>query len=268
MHVFPFVGEASLTDLKTKDMLSLAHRIEAKGTIETTRRVLQICSQVFRYAIACEYCEYDPTQNTRGALVTAKPGHFASLTHPADVALLLRSIDAYPQTIVRYAMQFSALTFCRPGEVRHAEWSEIDKNEWHIPEGKMKMKRPHIVPLATQTLALLDEIRLLTGHGQYVFPSSRAPNGDRPISDATVLVALRSMGYTKEQMTPHGFRHMASTLLNENGFNRDWIERQLAHVEGNSVRAAYNYAEYLPERRQMMQWFADYLDRLRGDVKG
>ncbi|MDR1516145.1 MAG: site-specific integrase [Synergistaceae bacterium] len=181
---------------------------------------------------------------------------------------LLRSIDAYPHPIVRYAMQFSALVFLRPGEVRHLEWAEIEGGEIRIPEKKMKMDRPHIVPLATQTIELLQKTQQLTGHGKYVFPSNRAPKGDRPMSENTVLVALRSMGYTNEQMTAHGFRHMASTLLNENGFNRDWIERQLAHVEGNSVRAAYNYAEYLPERRKMMQWFADYLDELRGNLKG
>jgi integrase len=160
-------------------------------------------------------------------------------------------------------MQLSALTFCRPGEIRHAEWSEISGDEWRIPAQKMKKKRVHIVPLSRQSLEVLEKVRVITGHGQYVFPSNRAPKGDRPMSDNTVLVALRSMGYTKEQMTAHGFRSMASTLLNENGFPPDHIERQLAHIEGNSVRAAYNYAEYLPERQKMMQWWADYLDKLR-----
>jgi integrase len=263
MHAFPFIGGKEIAKIKTAELLALARRIEAKGAAETTRKIVQTCAQVFRYAIACGYCDYDPTQALRGALAPVKPKHMASLTKPSDVAMLLRMIDAYPQPVVRYAMQFSAFTFCRPGEIRHAEWEEIDKNEWRIPKEKMKMKRPHIVPLASQTLLLLDKIRLLTGHGQYVFPSNRAPKGDRPMSENTVLAALRSMGYTKDQMTPHGFRSMASTLLNENGFNRDWIERQLAHVEGNSVRAAYNYAEHLPERRKMMQWWADYLDGLR-----
>jgi integrase len=264
MHVFPFIGESEIAKIKTAELLALARRIEAKGSIETARRVVQICSQAFRYATACGYCEYDPTQALRGALAAAKPSHLASITKPAEVGQLLRAIDAYPQGIVRMAMQFSALVFARPGEVRHAEWAEIGGSEWRIPGEKMKMKRPHIVPLAAQALSVLDKMRPLTGHGRYVFPSNRAPNGDRPMSDSTVLVALRSMGYAKDQMTPHGFRSMASTLLNENGFNRDWIERQLAHAEGNSVRAAYNYAEYLPERCGMMQWWADYLDGLRG----
>jgi integrase len=268
MHVFPFIGDSGMSELKPKDLLSVARRTEGMGAVETTRRVIQICGQVFRYAIACGHCEYDPTQPIQGALEPVRPGHFASLTRPADVAQLLRSIDAYPHAVVRYAMQFSALAFLRPGEVRHLEWAEIEGGEIRIPEKKMKMDRPHIVPLAAQTLDLLQKTRQLTGHGRYVFPSNRAPKGDRPMSENTVLVALRSMGYSKEQMTAHGFRHMASTLLNENGFNRDWIERQLAHVEGNGVRAAYNYAEYLPERRKMMQWFADYLDELKGDLKG
>jgi integrase len=192
-----------------------------------------------------------------------KVKHFASLTAPPDVAALMRAVDAYPQPVVRMAMRFSALTFVRPGEVRHAEWAEIHDGEWRIPDEKMKMKKTHIVPLARQTLELLDELRAFTGHGKYIFPSNRAPRGDRPMSENTVLAALRSMGYTKDQMTPHGFRSIAETLLNENGFNRDWIERQCAHSERNSVRAAYNYAEYLPERRRMMQWWADYLDELR-----
>jgi integrase len=199
----------------------------------------------------------------RGFIETPKPGHYASLTKPSDVALLLRAIDAYPHVIVREAMLFSALTFLRPGEVRRSEWMEIEGSEIHIPKEKMKMDRPHIVPLSRQSLELLDRLRPLTGHCGYIFPSARSPKGDRPMSENAVLAALRSMGFAKEQMTPHGFRHMASTLLNENGFNRDWIERQLAHSEGSGVRAAYNYAEYLPERRKMMQWWADYLDELR-----
>jgi integrase len=262
-HVFAHIGNADISAVTSKDVLSLIRQIEERGTIETARRVIQLCSQIFQYAVACEYREYDPTQSIHKALAASMVKHLASLTKPSDVAHLLRSINAYPHPIVRYAMQFSALVFLRPGEVRHTEWSEIAGNELRIPEQKMKMKRPHIVPLATQTLEVLDKLRPLTGHGKYVFPSNRAPRGNRPMSENTVLVALRAMGYTKDQMTPHGFRSMASTLLNENGFNRDWIERQLAHVEGNNVRAAYNYAEYLPERRRKMQGWADDLDELR-----
>jgi integrase len=196
MHILPFVGMLDIETIKSADILSIARRIEAKGTAETARRVIQICSQVFRYAIACEYCKYDPTQSIHGALMPASPGHFASLTKPADVALLLRSIDAYPQILVRCAMQFSALVFLRPGEVRHIEWSEIERDEIHLPEEKMKKKLPHIVPLSTQTINLLEKIRMISGHGKYVFPSSRTLNGNRPMSENTVLAALRSLGYT------------------------------------------------------------------------
>ena len=162
-------------------------------------------------------------------------------------------------------MMFQAYTFVRPGELRRAEWSEIDadKEEWRIPAEKMKMRRTHIVPLTLQSIAILDKIKPITGHGRFIFPSGRTPDGNRPMSENAVTASLRRMGFDKDEMTGHGFRSMASTLLNENGFNVDWIERQLAHVEGNSVRAAYNYAEYLPERRRMMQWWADYLDELK-----
>jgi integrase len=265
-HILPFIGDMGVAEISTADLLPLMRRLESAGKHEMARRVKQIISQVFRYGIIAGHCENDPTYALRGFLDAPQPRHYASLTKPAEVALLLRAIEVYPHTVVRCAMQFSALTFLRPGEIRRAEWSFIEGDELHIPSELMKMKRPHIVPLARQTLELLKSLFQLTGHGKYIFPSIRTPKGDRPMSDATVLVALRSMGYTKDQMTPHGFRHMASTLLNENGFNRDWIERQLAHVEGNSVRAAYNYAEYLPERRRMMQWWADYLDGLKNSV--
>jgi integrase len=261
-HILPFIGDAKIAGLTTADILPLMRRLSLMGKHEMSRRVKQIISQIFRFGIMTGRCENDPTYALRGFIDAPKPGHFASLTRPSDVARLLRAIDAYPHVIIREAMKFSALTFLRPGEVRRAEWSEIEETELRIPAERMKMDRPHIVPLAAQTLALLDGLRPLTGHGGYIFPSARAPRGDRPMSENAVLAALRSMGFAKDQMTPHGFRSMASTLLNENGFNRDWIERQLAHVPGG-VRAAYNYAEYLPERRKMMQWWADYLDTLR-----
>jgi integrase len=262
-HILPFIGGREIAELTTMDILPLMKRLSVIGKYEMCRRVKQIISQVFRYAIMSGRCQNDPTYALRGFIDAPKPGHYASLTRASEVAALLRAVDAYPHAVVRFAMRFSALTFCRPGEIRNAEWMELEDGEWRIPEAKMKMRRPHIVPLACQTIGILDEMKLLTGHCRYIFPSARTPNGDRPMSENTVRVALRTMGYANDQMTPHGFRHMASTLLNENGFNRDWIERQLAHVEGNSVRAAYNYAEYLPERRKMMQWWADYLDTLR-----
>lgn len=261
-YVLPALGASKLSEITSSTVLALCRKIEERGVIETAHRVKLIIGQVFRYAIAADRAETDPTVALRGALQTRKEKHHGTLTDPAQVADLIRGILAYPYPVVRCGLMFSALTFCRPGEIRHAEWGEIDldRQEWRIPAEKMKMKRAHIVPLATQTLKLLDELRALTGKGVWLFPSAR--NDGRPMSENTIRMGLRTMGYANGEMTPHGFRAMASTLLNENGFSPDVIERQLAHVEGNAVRAAYNHAEYLPERRKMMQWWADYLDEL------
>jgi integrase len=263
-HLIPFIGDKDIAAITPADILPILQRLAERGNFEMLARIRSITSQVFRYGVGTGRCLSDPTYALRGAIITpGKQRHFPSVKRPGEVGMLMKAIDAYPYDTVREAMRFSALTFCRPGEIRRAEWTEILGDEWRIPEEKMKMRRPHIIPLSRQAVAVIDKMRHSTGHGKYIFPSNRSPRGDRPMSENTVLVALRAMGYTKDQMTPHGFRSMASTLLNENGFNRDWIERQLAHVEGNSVRAAYNYAEYLPERRKMMQWWADYLDELK-----
>jgi integrase len=176
----------------------------------------------------------------------------------------MKAIFSYEESSLQtcIALKFSALTFCRPGEIRHAEWSELDleNNLWRIPAEKMKMGQPHLVPLATQTIELLQQLRPMTSYSRYLFPSLRS--ADRPMSEATILVALRSMGFDKDEMVPHGFRGMASSLLNEQGFNRDWKERQLAHGEGDKVRAAYNHTDYLAGRRKMMQEWADFLYKL------
>ena len=261
-YVLPVLGASKLSEITSSTVLALCRKIEERGVIETAHRVKLIIGQVFRYAIATDRAETDPTVALRGALQTRREKHHGTLTDPIQVANLIRGILAYPYPVVRCGLMFSALTFCRPGEIRHAEWSEIDlgRQEWRIPAEKMKMKRAHIVPLATQTLKLLEELRGLTGNGVWLFPSAR--NDGRPMSENTIRMGLRTMGYANGEMTPHGFRAMASTLLNENGFPPDVIERQLAHVEGNAVRAAYNHAEYLPERRRMMQWWADFLDDL------
>ena len=261
-YIFPEIGSLPLIEISSGSILALCRKIEARGVIETTRRVKQIIGQVFRYAIATDRADTDPTVALRGALQTRKGKHHGTLTDPAQVAILIRSIHAYPYPLVRCGLLFSALTFARPGEIRHAEWTELDldRREWRIPAEKMKMKRAHIVPLSKQALTLLEELRGLSGGGQWIFPSAR--NDGRPMSENTIRMALRTMGYVNGEMTPHGFRGMASTLLNENGFSPDVIERQLAHVERNAVRAAYNHAEYLPERKKMMQWWSDYLDGL------
>lgn len=265
LHVFPFIGAHNIAELTAPEVLEVLRRLEVRNTIATAKKIRQIISQIFRYGVATGKCTSDPTFALRDALKPYKPQHMASVKTASEITALLHAIDAYPRALVRLALQFSVLTFCRPGEVRQAEWSEIDlKNkEWRIPEEKMKMRRTHLVPLPRQAIEILEKLRLMSGHGRYIFPSNRAPHGDRPMSENTALRAIRKLGYTKDQMTAHGFRSMASTRLNEKGFNKDWIELQLAHVEGDSVRAAYNYAEHLKGRRKMMQWWADYLDELR-----
>lgn len=261
--VFPWLGQRPISEITPPELLIVLRRIENRGAIETAHRVQQNCGQVFRYAIATGRAERDISADLRGAIPPVKKQHLASIIDPKAIGDLLRAIKNYNGYLVtKCALQLAPLVFVRPGELRKAEWCEFDFEtaEWRIPPEKMKMRIAHIVPLSNQALIILHEIRALTGHGKYVFPSLRSPN--RPMSNNAVLAALRRLGYTKEEMTGHGFRSMASTLLNEQGWNRDAIERQLAHAERNNIRAAYNYAEYLPERRRMMQHWADYLDQL------
>ncbi|MBF0614214.1 MAG: integrase arm-type DNA-binding domain-containing protein [Magnetococcales bacterium] len=265
MDVFPWLGATRLSDVTAKDLLAVLRRIEERGALETAHMVQQICGRICRYGIATLRCERDLAADLRGALPPVKVTHMASITDPKEITRLLQAIDGYQGAfITRCALQLAPLLFVRPGELRSMEWSEIDfdKLEWRIPATKMKMREQHIVPLATQAVAILRELQPLTGSGKYAFPSIRSPL--ERMSENTVLAALRRLGYTKEEMTGHGFRSMASTLLNEQGWNRDAIERQLAHGERDKVRAAYNYAEHLPERRRMMQAWADYLDQLAG----
>lgn len=261
--IFPWLGNRPIAEIKAPELLKAIERIQKRGAIETGHRALQSCSQVFRYAIVTGRAAYDISVNLRGALQPVKSNNHASITDPKAIAELLRAINCYQgHFVTQCALRLAPLVFVRPGELRQAEWSEfkIDEAEWHIPASKMKMREKHIVPLSKQAIAILEEIYPLTGNGQYVFTSVRTPN--RSMSDNTILGALRRLGYTKDEMTAHGFRSMACTLLNEQGWNRDAIERQLAHAERNSIRAAYHYSEYLPERRKMMQAWADYLDEL------
>ena len=263
-YIFPFIGGKPVAEVKAPELLEALRHIEKRGSLDTAHRALQDCSRVFRYAIATGRGERDTAADLRGALPPAKGESFAAIVEPKAVGALLRAIDSYNGgPVVTYALRLAPLVFVRPGELRQAEWAEFDFEgaEWRIPAAKMKMRQVHIVPLARQTFAILRELQPFTGDRRFLFPSFRGD--DRPISDVALLAALRRMGYTKEQMCVHGFRSMASTLLNEQGYNRDWIERQLAHGERNSIRAAYNYAEYLPERRRMMQEYADYLDQLK-----
>jgi integrase len=219
---------------------------------------------VFRYSIATGRANRDPSADLRDALKPVRSRHRAAITHPDQVGALLNAIDAFDGTfVVRSALQLGPLVFVRPGELRMAEWSEINLEtaEWRIPAERMKMREAHIVPLSKQALTVLRELQPLTGHSRYVFPSIRTIT--RPMSDGTINAALRRLGYDSDQHVGHGFRAMASTLLNEMGWQPDVIERQLAHVPRNKVRAAYNRAQHLTERRKMMQAWADFLDRLR-----
>jgi integrase len=261
--VFPWMGARPIADVSARELLAVLRRVESRGVLESAHRVHQICGQVFRYAVATGRAERDPSGDLRGALPPANPKHHPALTDTAAIADLLRVIESYNGAFpTKCALRLAPLLFVRPGELRHAEWAEIDLDaaEWRIPAEKMKLRRLHIVPLPRQAVAILRELAPLTGHGRYVFPGVRSAK--RPMSSNTVNAALRRLGYDKETMTGHGFRAMASTILNEQGWNRDVIERQLAHAERSKVRAAYNHAEYLGERRQMMQAWADYLDGL------
>ncbi len=262
-NVFPIIGKESINEIPPPRLLEVLRIIEERGAIETAHRVKQICGQIFRYAIAIGRAERDPSADLKGALTSVRSKHMAAITEPSKVGELLRAILGYQGNIItRCALRLAPLVFVRPGELRHAEWDEVnfEKSEWKIPAVKMKMRLAHMVPLSEQAVRVLEEIKPFTRNGVYVFPSLRT--GSRPMSNNTVNAALRRLGFSKEEMTGHGFRSMASTLLHENGWRSDLIERQLAHVEGNSVKAAYNHAQHLPERREMMQWWANYLDEL------
>ena len=263
-QIFPIVGSKPIDEVEAADLLRIARHAEAKGTVETAHRLVQLCGQIFRYAIVTGRAKHDISADLRGALQKVTVTHMATLTDKKRIGQLLRAIDSYTGFFpMKCALQLAPLVFVRPGELQKAEWAEIDlaAAEWRLPASKMKMKQVHIVPLSLQALAVLENLQPYTGLGRFLFPSPRTDT--KPIAEESLLVALRSMGFTKEEMTVHGFRGMASTLLNEQGYNRDWIERQLAHGERNNVRAAYNYAEYLPERRRMMQEWADFLGNLR-----
>lgn len=266
LNCLPWIGKMVVSEIEPPDILKVLRRIESRGALETAHRVRSILGQVLRYAVATGRATRDATSDLKGALPPVKHKHMATITDPKQIGPLLNSIDEYEgRHITKCALQLAPLVFVRPGELRHGLWSEIDLEaaEWRIPAGKMKARRPHIVPLSRQALEILYELKPLSGDCEFLFPSVRSKA--YPMSENTVNGALRRLGYTKEELTGHGFRSMASTNLNENGWKPDVIERQLAHVEGNSVRAAYNHADYLPERRKMMQWWADYLDALKNE---
>jgi len=259
-YILPELGDVPLKEITPRSVLTLCRSLEAKGIFETAARVKVLIGQVFRYSIAAGYADNDPTYSLIGALTPKKEIHYPTFTDEKDIKILMRAIKAYPYIVLRSALLFSVYTVARPGEIRKAEWKEIKGDIWDIPAEKMKMHRRHIVPLSQQAQKVLTELREITGKGRYLFPSPR--NDGRCMSENGVRVALRSMGFSKEQIVPHGFRAMFSTIANEKGFNRDVIERQLAHAERNSVRGAYNHAEYINERIKLLQWWSDYLESL------
>jgi integrase len=262
--VFPALGSRPIRRIIAPELLTVLRRIEARGTHETAHRVRAACSRVFRYAVATGRAERDVAADLIGALVPVESRNFAAITDPAEVAGLLRAIDGYQgELVTQFALKLSPLVFVRPGELRKAEWSQVDFAAalWRIPWSRMKMGEQHLVPLSRQAVALLEDLKSVTGNGRFLFPSLRS--ADRPISDNTVNAGLRRLGYSSDEMTGHGFRTMASTLLNELGWNPDAIERQLAHDERDESRASYNHAQYLDERRRMMQAWSDYLETLR-----
>jgi integrase len=264
--LFPYLGRHPIAKITVPDLLAALKRIEARGMRETAHRARSTASNVFRYAVATGRAERDITTDLRGALAPVVTTHRAAITVPVQIGQLMRTIYAYRgQRPTEAALKLAPLFFVRPTELRAAEWPEFDLSaehpEWRIPASRMKMAEEHIVPLADQAMAILRDLVPITGDGRYVFPSLRGAN--RPLSENTVNFALRSMGYSGDQITGHGFRAMASTCLNEQGFPPDVIELQLAHAERNEVRAAYNRAKRIPERRAMMQSWANFLDKLR-----
>lgn len=261
----PDLGNRPMAEISAVEVLHVLRKVEARGKLESARRLRSTIGSVFRYAIATARAENDPTFALRGALTTPRVTPRAAVTDEKALGALLRAVDAYDgQPVTRIALQLAALLFPRPGELRLAEWREFDLSAavWAVPAARTKMRREHRVPLSRQAVQRLAELSSMTGAGKRAFPSVRSAM--RPISDGTLNAALRRLGYTKDEATSHGFRATASTLLNESGlWNPDAIERQLAHVEGNDVRRAYARGEHWEERVRMMQWWADRLDELR-----
>jgi len=262
--LLPHIGNRPIADIKAPELLKTLRKIESRGAIETAHRAKRLAGQIFRYAVATGRAERDPSVDLKDALTQPTRTHFNSITEPAEVGPLIAAINNYQATpTVMAALKLSPLLFCRPGELRHLEWSEVNFAETRIelPAPKMKMKEPHIIPLASQAIAILRELQPITGRGKYVFPSARGAS--RPLSENGVRTALRTLGYTNDQISPHGFRAMARTILDEVlDFPVDWIEHQLAHSVKDANGRAYNRTKHLPQRKKMMQTWADYLDGL------
>jgi integrase len=265
LDLFPWIGKRPIVQIKAPELLAVLRRVESRGTLETAHRIRTIAGQVFRYAVATGRTDRDPSGDLKGSLPQPSRRNHAAITDPKEVGPLLRALDGYQgHFVVRCALRLAPMFFVRPGELRHAEWEEVDLDEavWCIPASKMKMKQAHIVPLCHQAVEILFKLKELTGSSKYVFPSGRS--FARPMSENAVLAALRRMGYDKDTMSGHGFRAMARTILDEVLHIRpDYIEHQLAHAVRDPNGRAYNRTAHLVERRKMMQTWADYLDRLK-----
>lgn len=263
--LFSSIGRLPIVEIEPADVLAAVRRIENQGNLESARRTLQLAGAVCRYAVATARVRSDPTRDLRGALTAPTVEHYGAVLDPERVGELLRAIDGYAgQGVTRLALQLAPHVFVRPGELRHARWEEIDiaAGLWTIPAAKTNMRKDHLVPLSRQSIGLLQELKMLTGPEGFVFPSIRSRR--RPMSDNTINAALRRLGYASDEMTAHGFRAMASTLLNESGkWHPDAIERALAHGDSDKVRAAYHRGAHWNERVQMAQWWSDHLDQLR-----
>ncbi|MDO4953165.1 MAG: tyrosine-type recombinase/integrase [Synergistaceae bacterium] len=262
-RILPNLGGMRLDEITAPAVLAFCRSLEDEGRFASAKKCCQIVSQVFKYAIDCGQASVNPAAGVAGRLSPHKVRHFSALTEPDKIGGLMRALYGYPNIVLRCAMKLSAFAFCRPNEIRQAEWREFDvqKGVWIIPAEKMKLRQAHYVPLSRQAVEMLSELRRYTGGGRFLFPS---PRGDgRCMSGEAVRTALRIMGFAKEEMTPHGFRSMASTVLNEYQFYPDAIELQLAHGEKDSVRGAYNRARHWDLRVAMVQWYSDFLDAVR-----
>lgn len=267
--IFPPLGSRPISDIKPKELLTVLERIASRGALDSAHRLRHHCGMIFRYAIVHEYAERDVAADLRGALPPVKGGHHAAATTPKDLAPILRAIDDFTGSfVVKSALQLLPMLFCRPGELRAAEWSEINFDDciWEIPAERMKMKQPHIVPLSKQAITVFKSLQQLTGFGKYVFPCNRSPL--RCMSDNALNAALRRLGFTKDEATAHGFRASARTILDEVLKVRpDFIEHQLSHQVRDALGTAYNRTTHLDERKKMMQLWADYLDGLKSGAK-
>lgn len=267
--VFPWIGSDVVADITPRQLLETVRRVKQRGALKTAHQVLNTCGRVFRYAVVTGRAEYNPSDSLRGALPPVKGKHFASVTEPKKVGKILQVLDGYEGTlIVRCALRFAPLVFVRSGELCRAQWEDInlDEAEWRYLVTKTQTQ--HIVPLSRQAVRILQELRPLTGKGRYVFPSGRNPKGDRPVRSGTILAAMRRMGISEDESTVHGFRATARTILDEVlGYRPEYIEHQLAHRVRDPNGRAYNRTAHLPERKEMMQAWADYLDELKAGVE-